>query len=1770
MRYETRIKRYSEFEYVNDYKQKVGLITQGNYIASNYIRIFSPFSNISKDFEPYVVDERDFFKFKQDLESDFLLLDIIIVQRDVLDWEFTKLLVDKCKLFGVKLIFEIDDDIINMEKSSPIYHKFVHKIPAMRFLAQNADCITVSTDVLKIQMDAFNDNVIVIPNALSDYWALDFNYKLHDDSNIIKIGYMGTRTHTKDLKIIIDAIKNIQKILSDKQVIFEIIEGTTEDIDDINIIRVPLDKSYYPDFVPWLQDAVDWDIAIAPLVKEDKINLSKSELKYLEYTALNVPAIYSDVGPYSKAIIHEKNGMLVKNNTTKEWEENLLKLINDFELRQSILYNAINDVKTNYTIKNLMDNWLNVLNSNKRNKSDLLYAKVMEYYDNEISSSFNTFLVNQSKSIVEQSGLFDDEFYIESYPDVLNCGLSPIDHYLTFGVDENCIPFNDFKDCISPKDDFINKFGLNPFVFYLLYGAEFSFFNDNINADNYEINEFIIKKSDLLDAEYYLSTNQDVRDANLNPIYHYSKYGYYTEYRNPSASFSNKYYTTKYLVDTKSWNPLTHYFLIGKEKGLKTNCWSFSNNQFLNEDISRIIDNLNNEVHIILPIHNYSEKIIDCIQSIFNNTFNSYNLIIFIDKNLFEKEFNDCELLFEDNIKIIYSNNDNLFDDIDEFILGLNSDFVLLNSYTEVSYNWLTKLMVKAYADPKIGFVSPCSNFMSDISPFSESSTHNDYMLVTNGINTFLRKSSNHDLIYSSISDAFCLYVKFNFSKEFLFNKNLFVFDSKNNSCYLPIHKGLHIIDDSTYIYHDNVFFEDNYHLFDDHVNDFFSELKLNKFLKSSVYSDFKRDLDLAILDKRDYTLSNRILYILTEEEFCSFKDYLGYYCLLYYDCYFLTSNDDGFKLWDNFNLIQEWDLKLNIGHDELRNELFRDFYFNILFLLNINIIHVINFKNNSFDLLDMGDLLNINLILNCNDDYLICPFKGNSCFIHCDFKNCNSNIFKNILSNWQVNVSELLSNSNLIIDKNWSMDYNSFLNNSNGVVKNIDFPKLNNKLIDTFNNEDICLTLLFVGDIDEREIKLIDNIKKEDLNNNLDLHFLSDNSNLAKYGIYHGLFDIDRFSTISKDINPDFVVLVNKFLGFYDVIFQSKNMCVPVLLDSNNFGSFAKEYYHTYDIPMYFDQYSYSGLFNLGSSEKYYEIIRKLHYPDENIKNMIINITRCFSELYAISGDNSSKEIMDDKPFSNSGIKNDLILNFNQFLVNSYLSPIIHAPFTEYENRCFSIMNNIAIYLKNKSQNIEFKPLVSIIMPVYNRADIVLNAVGTVLNQTYENLELIIVDDASTDDTVDVLKSISDERVNVICSKINGGSSAARNIGLSKANGDYILYLDSDNEWEYNYIDAVMGAFLELPDADAIYSGQFLYRNLGDSPFAVRFGSLNKSLLLNGNYIDLNCLAHKKTVYDKLGGFDESLNRLVDWDFVLKISNYFKLYSVPFILSKYYFDAAKNRISDYSSKNHEKMMELFKNYAHNIHNNNIIIKKPYYQLNKKIKVIIHNIESLIDIHEAINRLFKLNLDDMLEIVVIDNNLNNSIKEYLNYLELNNGIEVLSFVDDDFDESSLFVKLRGLYDVNFDLLVLDVNAVLTKGAIEFMQKYAYELSDSGMVVSQQILPDGDKDIKSHVPYANPYFKCDITPSIVYDNIINLEKYHDGKILELNWAPLFCVYLKSDVLDSFQFEVNNSFEDLSLSNILSDYVRYVKGLKIYHISDAFVYNIADKNIFDWGD
>ena len=194
-----------------------------------------------------------------------------------------------------------------------------------------------------------------------------------------------------------------------------------------------------------------------------------------------------------------------------------------------------------------------------------------------------------------------------------------------------------------------------------------------------------------------------------------------------------------------------------------------------------------------------------------------------------------------------------------------------------------------------------------------------------------------------------------------------------------------------------------------------------------------------------------------------------------------------------------------------------------------------------------------------------------------------------------------------------------------------------------------------------------------------------------------------------------------------------------------------------------------------------------------------------------------------------------------------------------------------------------------SIIMPAYNAEKFIKDAIKSVLSQRYFNFELIIVDDGSKDKTAEVIKSFKDKRIHYLYQN-NAGVSAARNLGISEAKGEYICFLDSDDEWRENHLDVLIGLIEKykecslfvtgydicLTDGKLIPKSKEILNKVKDEDFQSDDGY---GVLLNyGYFLNTNTVCCKKEVFDKVGLFRVGVKNSEDDDMWMRIFAHYSL----------------------------------------------------------------------------------------------------------------------------------------------------------------------------------------------------------------------------------------------------------------------------------------------------
>lgn len=200
------------------------------------------------------------------------------------------------------------------------------------------------------------------------------------------------------------------------------------------------------------------------------------------------------------------------------------------------------------------------------------------------------------------------------------------------------------------------------------------------------------------------------------------------------------------------------------------------------------------------------------------------------------------------------------------------------------------------------------------------------------------------------------------------------------------------------------------------------------------------------------------------------------------------------------------------------------------------------------------------------------------------------------------------------------------------------------------------------------------------------------------------------------------------------------------------------------------------------------------------------------------------------------------------------------------------------------------YNELISVIIPSYNSSKYILKAIESVLNQTYKHIELIIVDDGSSDDTKEVLAKYSDKIIYYY--QENRGPAAARNIGVSLSSGYYVAFLDADDYWDITKLEKSINIFNNSKDVGIVCCNLKYIDSNGNVIHLRRVGDLSseqiKSKMYLTSLISPVTAVFKKNIFIEVGGFDQNLRYAEDWDLFFKMTRLCEIHAIDEYLSYY------------------------------------------------------------------------------------------------------------------------------------------------------------------------------------------------------------------------------------------------------------------------------------------
>lgn len=234
-----------------------------------------------------------------------------------------------------------------------------------------------------------------------------------------------------------------------------------------------------------------------------------------------------------------------------------------------------------------------------------------------------------------------------------------------------------------------------------------------------------------------------------------------------------------------------------------------------------------------------------------------------------------------------------------------------------------------------------------------------------------------------------------------------------------------------------------------------------------------------------------------------------------------------------------------------------------------------------------------------------------------------------------------------------------------------------------------------------------------------------------------------------------------------------------------------------------------------------------------------------------------------------------------------------IRLEYSKYRTN-FIVCSYKSVTSKSHGESQDGQPMVSVIVPTYNRPELLIEALRSIINQTDKDFEIIIVNDGGHDVKNEVMELKKEGSITYVEHSRNRGIAAARNSGIKKARGKYIAYLDDDDIFYSNHLETLVD-FLEATGYEVAYSNSFeVFQKWGGGKFEtvgkkMVFGQdFDRQNLLVKNCIPVLNIVHRKDCIEKVGFFDEDLRTHEDWDLWIRMSQKFSFYHIKTVTTEF------------------------------------------------------------------------------------------------------------------------------------------------------------------------------------------------------------------------------------------------------------------------------------------
>ncbi len=323
-------------------------------------------------------------------------------------------------------------------------------------------------------------------------------------------------------------------------------------------------------------------------------------------------------------------------------------------------------------------------------------------------------------------------------------------------------------------------------------------------------------------------------------------------------------------------------------------------------------------------------------------------------------------------------------------------------------------------------------------------------------------------------------------------------------------------------------------------------------------------------------------------------------------------------------------------------------------------------------------------------------------------------------------------------------------------------------------------------------------------------------------------------------------------------------------------------------------------------------------------------------------------------------------------------------------------IDNAKSIIEKCSHKKLTFHPLVSVIVPTYNRPDTLKTTLDSIAFQTYKNVEVILVNDAG-EDVSDIVKSYHDRiSVNYILHSRNKGLAASRNAGISAAKGKYIAYLDDDDIFYEDHVETLVN-LLETSDYKIAYTdayrayqekenGRYVSKRK-DIPYSFDF---DPDLILAQNIFPVLCIMHEKSCLDEVGVFDESLTTHEDWDLWIRMSRKYNFAHIEKITCEFAWRTDSTSMSSTKRADFIRTLNLIyeKYREHTIGKQRVLnLQAAWLKHLQKVSIIIPVFNKVELTRKCLEAIVKNTPKESYEVIIIDNASTDGTRDFLKCLE---------------------------------------------------------------------------------------------------------------------------------------------------------------------------------------